>query len=73
MKNIFTTHFPNSMKGLVLKKFDEGLAIEELEVPKPAKGEVLVKIDSAPYQPFRLGLFERLVCFSKKIAHSGWF
>ena len=34
MKNIFTTHFPNSMKGLVLKKFDEGLAIEDIRSPQ---------------------------------------
>ena len=67
MKNIFTTHFPNSMKGLVLKKFDEGLAIEELEVPKPAKGEVLVKIDSAPINPSDWAFLRGLYASPKKL------
>ena len=72
MKNIFTSHFPNSMKGLVLKKFDEGLTIETMEVPKPAKGEVLVKIDSAPINPSDWAFLRGSVRFSKKIARSGW-
>jgi NADPH2:quinone reductase len=67
MKNIFTTYFPNSMKGLVLKKFDEGLAIEELEVPKPAKGEVLVKIDSAPINPSDWAFLRGLYASPKKL------
>ena len=39
------------MKGLVLNEFDKGLTIEDLTVPKPVKGEILVKIDSAPINP----------------------
>ena len=67
MKNIFSTHFPNSMKGLVLKEFDKGLTVEDLEVPKPAKGEILVKIDSAPINPSDWAFLRGLYASPKKL------
>ena len=67
MKNIFTSNFPSSMKGLVLKTFNEDLAVEDLEVPRPVKGEILVKIDSAPINPSDWAFLRGLYASPKKL------
>ena len=67
MKNIFNKHFPNSMKGLTLKEFDRGLTVEDLTVPKPIKGEILVKIDSAPINPSDWAFLRGLYNSPKKL------
>ena len=67
MKNIFKKHFPNSMKGLILKEFEKGLTVEDLTVPKPAKGEILVKIDSAPINPSDWAFLRGLYTSPKKL------
>ena len=55
------------MKGLVLKTFNEDLAVEDLEVPRPVKGEILVKIDSAPINPSDWAFLRGLYASPKKL------
>ena len=55
------------MKGLILKEFDKGLTVEDLAVPQPVKGEVLVKIDSAPINPSDWAFLRGLYTSPKKL------
>lgn len=51
MKTIKNFDLPSTMRALVLKQFDAKPTVEEVPVPKPGKGEVLVQIDSSPVNP----------------------
>ncbi len=37
---------PQTMKAAISKEFGKALVIEEVSVPKPKKGEILVKIEA---------------------------
>jgi NADPH:quinone reductase-like Zn-dependent oxidoreductase len=50
MKTLPTT-IPSTMKALVLKEFNGKPLIEELPVPEPGKGQILVKIHASPINP----------------------
>jgi len=51
MKSIPSFDFPKKMNALVLTEFDGNPQIQEVDVPTPGKGEVLIKIDSSPINP----------------------
>ena len=51
MKHLFKENFPITMTGLVLTQFDHPMEIQTVNVPIPGKGQVLLKIDSAPINP----------------------
>ncbi|MFY0687182.1 MAG: zinc-binding dehydrogenase [Cyclobacteriaceae bacterium] len=51
MKIIPNYDLPSIMKAVQLVEFDQPLQLIETAVPTPGKGEVLVKMDSAPVNP----------------------
>lgn len=51
MKIIPNNNLPEKMRALVLTKFDANPQVRQVEVPRPRKGEVLIKIDSSPVNP----------------------
>lgn len=51
MKTIPSFEFPEKMSALMLTEYNGRPQLQEVDVPKPAKGEVLVKIDSSPVNP----------------------
>jgi NADPH:quinone reductase-like Zn-dependent oxidoreductase len=42
---------PKKMNALILKEFGQSLEVQEVDVPLPQKGDILVKIDSFPINP----------------------
>ena len=51
MRTIKDQKLPEVMKALVLKKFSKKPELQQMRVPSPQKGEVLVKIHSSPVNP----------------------
>lgn len=51
MKSIPSFDFPKTMNALVLTEFNGNPQIQQVDVPAPKKGEVLIKIDSSPINP----------------------
>lgn len=51
MKSIPSFEHPNKMRALQLTEFNGNPQLQEVDVPLPVKGEVLVKIDSSPINP----------------------
>ncbi len=51
MKILPKLTLPNTMKALMLKEFGANLIEEEIKVPMPGKGEILIRIDSSPINP----------------------
>lgn len=51
MKSIPSFRIPSKMNALVLSEFNGNPLLQEVEVPIPEKGEVLIKIESSPVNP----------------------
>lgn len=51
MKTLSGFEVPTSMRALILPAFESPMEIQQVPVASPGKGEVLVKIDSAPVNP----------------------
>lgn len=51
MKSIPNFDFPKKMSALVLTAFNGNPQLQQVDVPIPGKGEILVKIDSSPINP----------------------
>ena len=51
MKSIPNFELPKTMNALVLTKFNGNPQVQEVAVPTPGKGQILVKIDSSPINP----------------------
>jgi NADPH:quinone reductase-like Zn-dependent oxidoreductase len=51
MKSLPSFELPEKMNALVLTEFNGNPQIQEVDVPSPGKGEVLIKIDSSPINP----------------------
>ena len=66
MKTLKTFSFPSKMKALVLHKYDTDPVLEEIEVPRPGKGEVLIKMDSSPVNPSDLSFLKGMYSTKKK-------
>ncbi|KAF4610014.1 hypothetical protein D9613_010314 [Agrocybe pediades] len=46
-----TTSMPTKQKALILKDFSEGYVLEDIDIPDPGPGELLVKIQAAALNP----------------------
>ena len=66
MKSAKGNEIPSKMRALVLQKFDTDPVLQEMDVPLPGKGQVLVKMDSSPVNPSDIS-FLRGLYGSKKI------
>jgi NADPH:quinone reductase-like Zn-dependent oxidoreductase len=51
MKSIPNFELPKTMNALVLTEFNGNPQVQEVEVPMPEKGQILVRIDSSPINP----------------------
>jgi NADPH2:quinone reductase len=51
MKSIPSFRLPSKMNALVLSEYNTEPQTQQVEVPIPGKGEVLIKIDSSPVNP----------------------
>ncbi len=51
MKTILKSGIPAKMKALMLTVFDTTPIVQEVDVPIPGKGQVLIKINSSPINP----------------------
>ena len=51
MKTIANLKLPDKMNALVLREFGKPLELKQVDVPKPGRGEILLKIDSSPINP----------------------
>ena len=51
MKTIANLKMPDKMKALVLSEFGKPLILQQVAVPKPERGQILIKIDSSPINP----------------------
>ena len=51
MKSIPSFRIPSKMNALVLSEFNGNPLLQEVEVPIPEKGKVLIKIESSPVNP----------------------
>ena len=51
MKTISRHEIPETMKALVLEKFGSRPQVQQVKIPIPSKGEVLIKIHSSPINP----------------------
>jgi len=51
MKVLSGLALPTEMRALVLTNFDARPSVQNIEVPSPGKGEVLIQIDSSPINP----------------------
>ena len=51
MKTIANLKLPDKMMALVLREFGKPLEVQQVDVPKSGRGEILVKIDSSPINP----------------------
>ncbi len=58
MKTIPNLEIPSRMKALVLPKFDTKLQVQDMQVPTPGKGEVLIEMDSSPINPSDLSFIK---------------
>ncbi len=57
---------PTSMLALVLEEFGKTPVVKTVEVPKPGKGQILVKIDSSPINPSDYSFMRGLYSTAKK-------
>lgn len=39
------------MKALILEQFGKPVVVKEVDIPKPAEGEVLIRVEAAPINP----------------------
>jgi NADPH2:quinone reductase len=51
MKVLHGFSIPEQMSSLVLEQFDRDLVLQAVDVPKPGKGEILIRMDSSPINP----------------------
>ncbi len=51
MKTLPGENLPEKMNALILNEFGKDLQVEQVDLPKPGKGEILIKIDSSPVNP----------------------
>jgi NADPH:quinone reductase-like Zn-dependent oxidoreductase len=64
------TELPNTMQAVVLRDYDakpESIAVEEVPVPRPGPGQVLVRIAAAPVNPADLMFMRGLYGFKKTL------
>ena len=67
MKVLSGTQIPKNMKALMLQAPEQPLIVDETETPLPKKGQVLVKIDSAPINPSDLSFLKGTYSSSKTL------
>lgn len=42
---------PKTMKSVILSAFNEPISVQEIPVPTPSSGQVLVKMEASPINP----------------------
>ena len=67
MKSLPSFQLPAKMNVLMLSKFMSNPELQEVDVPVPSKGEVLVKIDSSPVNPSDLSFLKGNYSTKKKL------
>lgn len=67
MKFLPSFDHPNKMRALLLTEFDGNPQLQEVDVPLPVKGEVLIKIDSSPINPSDYSFIRGLYSTKKQL------
>jgi len=57
---------PTTMKAVVLEEFGKPPVVKTVDVPKPGKGQILVKINSSPINPSDNSFLRGLYSTAKK-------
>jgi len=65
------TDYPSEMRALVLSEFGENPKIQQMEVPKPGKGEIIIKMDNSPVNPSDIMFLKGMYSTKKKLPVSG--
>jgi NADPH:quinone reductase-like Zn-dependent oxidoreductase len=61
---------PHSMRAVQLRAYDgkpQSIAVEEMPVPRPGPGEVLVRVFASPINPSDLMFIRGLYAFKKPL------